>query len=618
MLKKILLPVIFMILTYGFWLSPDFKVIAAGVAIFLLGMLSLEQGFSAFTGGLLERILKRVTGNKWQALGFGLMSTAIMQSSSLVSVIAISFLSSGLITLTAGIGIVFGANLGTTTGAWLVAGFGLKVNIAGYAMPMLVFGTILLFQRARSLKGLGYVLAGLGLLFLGIHYMKEGFEAFKETIDIARFAMTGYTGVLLFTLVGMVATVVMQSSHATLVLIITALAAQQITYENALALAIGANVGTTITAILGALSANASGRRLAVAHLGFNLVTGLISIGFIYQLVEIVNRVSQYVGIADTNYTLKLAVFHTIFNLIGVVVMLPFVQPLVGFLEKTIREPAPEVDQPRYLSSASAEFADTAVEAVRNETLRVYDAAITILVNGLGLRQIDQGNAVHLSVTQAVHHKGGLGNIDAMYEKHIKTIYSAIVAFISETTFSRRDEQTANLQWLREANTQIVEAIKDTKHLQKNLRHYIGSSNRDIQEAYDTIRRHIASTIEELNDARARQNGVMDMLALDALKQITEDHRNSTTENVTLLIGQRRISPQVGSSLLNDSRYAHDICMNLVLAAQTLFGASDRDLLSAARKVTLDDSELAGLAESVSTSTAIAGNTRAKGDMHEG
>ena len=125
MLRKILLPTILLILGYGFWLSPDFKEIAAGVAIFLFGMLSLEEGFRAFTGGVLERILKRTTNTLWKSVSFGIVSTTIMQSSSLVSVITISFLSAGLLGLAEGIGIVFGANIGTTTGAWLVAGIGL-------------------------------------------------------------------------------------------------------------------------------------------------------------------------------------------------------------------------------------------------------------------------------------------------------------------------------------------------------------------------------------------------------------------------------------------------------------------------------------------------------------
>jgi phosphate:Na+ symporter len=224
-LKKLLLPVILIILAYGFWISPDFKEISAGVAVFLFGMLSLEQGFKAFTGGILEKILKKSTNRTWKSLLFGITSTTIMQSSSLVSVITISFLGAGLIGLVEGLGIIFGANIGTTTGAWLVAGFGLKVKISAYAMPMLVFGIILVFQKHVHWKGLGYILAGLGFLFLGIHYMKEGFEAFKDSIDLKAYAMTGFAGLAIFTGIGVFATVVMQSSHATLVLIITALAA---------------------------------------------------------------------------------------------------------------------------------------------------------------------------------------------------------------------------------------------------------------------------------------------------------------------------------------------------------------------------------------------------------
>ena len=127
MLRKALLPSILLVLAYGFWVSPDFKIISAGVAIFLFGMLSLEQGFQTFTGGALERILQCATSSRLKSLGFGIITTTLMQSSSLVSVITISFLSAGLISLAAGIGIIFGANLGTTTGAWLIAGFGLKV-----------------------------------------------------------------------------------------------------------------------------------------------------------------------------------------------------------------------------------------------------------------------------------------------------------------------------------------------------------------------------------------------------------------------------------------------------------------------------------------------------------
>ncbi|NNJ93418.1 MAG: Na/Pi cotransporter family protein [Halobacteria archaeon] len=581
-----------LVLAYGFWLSPNVKTIAAGVAIFLFGMLSLEEGFRAFTGGGLERMLRRTTSSTTKSVMFGIVSTTLMQSSSLVSVIAISFLSAGLITLAAGIGIIFGANLGTTTGAWLIAGFGLKVDIAAYAMPLLAFGVILIFQSSKPLKGLGYILAGLGFLFLGIHYMKGGFETFKDTINLAEYAVSGYPGLLLYSAIGIFATVVMQSSHATLVLTITALAAGQITYENALALAIGANVGTTITAILGAMSANEGGKRLAAAHLVFNVVTGIIAIIFIYQLVDLVEGISGFAGIANDDYTLKLAVFHSVFNLIGIIVMLPLLNFMVVKLEKLIPEKQPEVDQPKYLSGSSAEFPGTAVEAVRMETLRVYEAALRIIVDALGMKQTDVLSDVDLEKTVAAQNQIHLFDIDAMYERHIKGIYSAIVAFIGDTTFSRREEQSAELQWLREASTSLVEAVKDTGLLQENLVHFVGSGSPEMREVYDRIRVQLGVIIRDLEEMRTSGGGVMDVLSLDALKLLVDEDQQRINQTMTELIGTRAITPAMGSSLINDSVYAHDIAMNLIEAAQTLFVAEQHDLTQAAHDVVLDKSDL--------------------------
>jgi phosphate:Na+ symporter len=310
-------------------------------------------------------------------------------------------------------------------------------------------------------------------------------------------------------------------------------------------------------------------------------------------------------GIADNDYTLKLAIFHSIFNLIGIVVMLPFVNYLVTGLEKLIPEKTPVVDQPKYLSTASAEFPDTAIEAVKNETRRVFDAAIDIIANGIGIKKTDDAAGFHLDDKFTGQPRDEEHNIDAMYAKHIKTIYSAIVAFISETAFSRRDERSAGLQWLREANTQIVEAIKDTKHLQKNLQRYVVSGNRDIRNTYNRLRGQIASTIQDIHKIRQEEDGVMDMLSLDALKLVIDEHRDSLTEETTKLIARRKISPQMGSSLLNDSVYAHDISLNLVLAAQTLFGAAERELLHAARSVSLDDSERAEIQAREQSSAAV-------------
>ncbi|MCI5189106.1 MAG: Na/Pi cotransporter family protein [Candidatus Electrothrix sp. AS4_5] len=576
MLRKVLLPSILLMLAYGFWISSDFKEIAAGVAIFLFGMLSLEEGFKAFTGGALERILRRTTDKLWKSLSFGIVSTSIMQSSSLVSVLTISFLSAGLISLADGIGIIFGANLGTTTGAWLVAGFGLKVKISAYAMPMLVFGIILVFQQSKSLKGIGYVLSGLGFLFLGIHYMKEGFEAFKNGIDLVSYAVPGVKGLFIFTVIGIFATVVMQSSHATLVLIITALAAQQISYQNALALAIGANVGTTVTAILGAMSSNVAGRRLAGAHLIFNVITGLIAIIFMKQFIVSVDFVSNNVGIAENNFTLKLAVFHTLFNLVGILVMLPFVGRLVTFLERLLRSKVKDISEPHYLSEAVLEMPDAAIEALRKEADHLFKNASHVIALTLNIKLDDIRSNANLADLVDRKNRMAATDIDEYYDAHIKPLYNDIVSYVSKIRIDDNSDQHARLYDLRTACRYIVEAVKDMKHLQKNLISFSMSDNVTIKREYRSIRIQIASLLRRIEQLRTDEN--MTSLSLDELK--VEVERNDILASGVLdqLIRGNLITADMATSLINDSAYVRDVTDDLIETIRTLFTPYDPEL----------------------------------------
>jgi len=575
LLQKIFLPTILTVLSYGFWISPDFKQISAGVAIFLFGMISLEEGFKAFSGGKLEKILQKSTDKLYKSIGFGIITTTLMQSSSLVSVLTISFLSAGLIGLAQGIGIIFGANLGTTTGAWLIAGFGLKVKISAYAMPMLVFGVIFIFQKSKSLKGIGYILAGLGFLFLGIHYMKDGFEAFKSTIDLASFAVSGVKGLFIFTGIGIFATVVMQSSHATLVLIITALSAGQITYENALALAIGANVGTTITAIIGSLSANIEGKRLAAAHLIFNLVTGLIAIVFIHQIIASVDYISKIISIADDDYTLKLALFHTIFNLIGIVVMVPFISLLVTFLEKTFKakpvKRGKRVEHVKYLNDSVLSMPETALAAIIKESIHLYKNAFTIIARGLNLKKkyiisnMDLKEVIHIKYSEKPI------NIDEYYKRKIKGIYGEIIDFSTKAQSSMPPVYIEELYKIKIANRDIVEAVKDTKHLQKNMVKYTASENKYIRQEYENIKLGIAELLRTIHKVSITDKEDETLLLLSKAKIHTKRYDILANGTLDDLIRKHLITNEMATSLMNDSTYAYNISKNLIAMAEILF-----------------------------------------------
>jgi len=592
-MSKYYLPVAIGALALAFWLKPEVQEIAAGVAIFLFGMLMLEDGFKLLGGGVLERLLAGATRSVPRALTFGAAATTLLQSSSLVSIITISFLSAGLISLIGGVGVIFGANIGTTTGAWLVAGLGLKVDIAAYAMPMIALSIILVFQKSNVLRGIGYALGGLGFLFLGIHHMKEGFDAFKDQIDLTRFALGGIAGLIVYTLIGMVATVIMQSSHATMVLVITALAAGQITYENALALAIGGNVGTTITAIIGSLGANYQGKRLALAHLIFNTATAAVALAFISQLAQLVDWISAHAGIAADDYALKLAVFHTTFNVIGVLLMLPLLNRLVGFLERRIAAPAPTVSMPRFLTDAVDAFPQSLEGALRQEVDHLYDNAAKLILHGLNLHR----HEIYATDTIEDVVRGSRKAFDIdladQYEQRVKTLYTAIIDYAARAGDTRYDpDTTRRIYSLRDAATHIVAAVKSVKHLRKNILRYTTRPGGMVTTLYDGLRVQLAQILAEIEKLGAADPSERSALWLEQESAQIEEDARSTVTRVETLIRTGKLSPTAATSFLTDSRYAYAAMRDLIAAERLYYAERDSALAEVEHLIALDDDEL--------------------------
>jgi len=515
-----------------------------------------------------------------------------MQSSSLVSVITISFLSSGLIGLVEGMGILFGANVGTTTGAWLIAGFGLKVKISAYAMPMLVFGVVLIFQKSKSLKGVGYILAGLGFLFLGIHYMKEGFETFQNQINLTDYAMEGLSGVLVFTLIGILATIIMQSSHATLVLVITALSVSQITYGNALALVIGANVGTTITAIMGSITSNTNGKRLALADVLFKVAAGIVFIILMNPIMELVSTIATYLGLAEDDYTLKLAIFHTIFNVSGVIIMVPMIKQLIKLVSTLVPERKIHTTEPIFLNGSALELPDTAIEAVRKESVHLYDNAFAIIAHGLSLHRHDILSENDLEQIIVKNRRAIEIDIDEQYNTNIKYLYGEIIAYISRAVMIMTAEQNEELFVLRAACRDIVEAIKDTKHLHKNMSHYIASENEDIRAEYNKIRIFLGSVLRQIAEMEYNKDENLSVLSLDTIKLEMKENDTTTNGMLEILIREGRITPLMATSLMNDSAYVYDVTKNLVQMAEALFAKGDFSMKKAERSIMLNSDDI--------------------------
>ncbi len=569
-MKKYFYILFLLALSYVLFSSDDAKLIIAGIAVFLIGMVFMEDGFKLFSGGIMERVLKKTTSSVPKAIGAGFVATAIVQSSSLLTIIVISFLSAELISLSGAIGVIFGSNIGTTATAWIVSAFGVKIKIAQFALPMIIFGVIFRFHKLKSYQGLGTILVGLGFVFLGIAYMKDGFDALKEGINLASFAMDGYLGVLVYVLIGAIATVVIQSSSATMALIITALATGQIEYFNALELAIGANIGTTVTAILGSLSSNANGKRLAIAHLIFNIVTAFVAIVFLYQLASLVTHLSSIIGIGDDDYAMQLALFHTIFNVLGVLIVAPFTSKLVKFLESifVIKE---NVDKAKYLDEVVMNVPEAAIEVIRKEIVHLYDNAVEVLSHALSLHRHQYLGCKDMSSVIKHSDKSIHTDINTFYDKNIKDLYGQIIHYATIAQEDMNEEQKNRVYELKVSCRDIVESIKYVRELQKNIKIYLNSSNKIMKEEYDFLRTEIAETIDGINKIRHLEDDLDVLSGIELLKQEVDKLDLIESGKIDSLIRQNLIKTKMATSLINDSSFAYDISNNLIHTASILW-----------------------------------------------
>ncbi len=354
-----------------------FKLVG-GIGLFLMGMVLLTDGLKAFAGEALRRALVRFTGTPLKAFGSGALVTAMVQSSSATTVTVIGFVSAGLLTFPQAVGVVMGASLGTTGTGWIVAVLGLKVSLGYYALPLVGVGAFLrLLGRGRA-RSLGLALAGFGLIFIGIETLQAGMQGLSGVFNLAKLPAGGLWGHILAMVIGIVMTVVMQSSSAAVATTLTALHANAINFEQAASLVIGAAIGTTVTGALAAIGGSVPAKRTALAHVLFNLATGLIAVVLLPVFLWGINWAQQHAGL-DAGAT-SLAAFHTAFIAVGVAIFLPFAHGFAEWIERRLPDNGPALTQ--HLDPTLLHAPAVALEATRRVlceiTAEVFTAARAI------------------------------------------------------------------------------------------------------------------------------------------------------------------------------------------------------------------------------------------------
>ncbi len=349
---------------------------AGGLGIFLLAMAMMTEGLKVFGGERLKRSLERWTSSPLRGVAAGAFITALVQSSSAVTVATIGFVNAGVLSLQHSLGLIFGANVGTTMTGWLVSLVGFNFKIEAFALPIIALGVALrVTLQEKRLRGLGEALTGFGLFFLGLSILKDSFSEVAATFGTATLATTAGAGagaIALFALIGLVATVLTQSSSAAIALIITAASQSVLGLGAAAAAVIGANVGTTSTAAFAVIGATPNAKRVAAGHILFNAGTGLIALAILPALLWGVEALGELLGLARQP-AIVLALFHTVFNLLGVALMLPFTARLGRFLSRHFTTAEEDISRPRHLDRTVAATPAFAVPALEQELRRMLD-----------------------------------------------------------------------------------------------------------------------------------------------------------------------------------------------------------------------------------------------------
>ncbi|MDM1708516.1 Na/Pi cotransporter family protein [Thiopseudomonas alkaliphila] len=591
------------LLSVSFWFSASWLQLCAGLALFLFGMQCLEEGLKQLAGSKLDTWLERSTATRGKSFLFGMGGTMLLQSTTLMSLLTIAFISTGLIQLAGGIAILLGINLGTSAGIWLLAAAGQGFSLSPLALPLLVFGVLAGFHGSKG-KAAGRLVLGIAFIFLGIDQLKVGFSEFGDSIDFTQAVDNTLIGQLILVAIGLLLTSILQSSHATLMLILAALATGQIELWQGMALAIGGNVGSSVTtAIVGWLGGNRGGQRLVLVHVLFNLSVGIITLLLLSPLAWLCQWLMQWLAAGD-NPLLQLALFQTLFNLIGVGLFWPWQNLLEKALIKLLPDrQEPEVliadqqlsahsallTQARYLSASALTSPDTASRAVVQELQHLGRLSLEVICHAL-YQPIQQLLAPTLDEARLMARpEREWLDAQVLYERHIKGVYGDLLDFISRLDIPNEPEQQQFWRTVQIVALQLVDAVKDAKHLQKNLGRFLQESSPCMQQNYFELRKHLIWVLRQV-----REMGLLELpdevwrTRLDWFDGQAAQFDHLFRQQIFAQVRDAQLNGHEASSLMNDLGYCSRITQSLRNVMQ-LGLSQEGDLLREMRRLSDND-----------------------------
>jgi phosphate:Na+ symporter len=528
----------------------------AGLGLFLFAMGVIEQSLETVSGQAFRNFIRRNTDEPLKGVAAGTVATGVLQSSSLVGLMTLALVGAGVMRLRNALGIIFGANLGTTATGWMVATVAFTLDLDAAALPLIgLAGTLAIAISSARLKAYARIVFGIGLLLLGLSFMKSSADAIADLIEPETLAGFGPFQFLLF---GVVFSALVQSSSATMMVTLSALHGGIIDLPSAAAAAIGADLGTTVTLLIGAFKGNAAKKRVAAGHFLFNLVTDLSAFALRIPLLAIVS----WFALSDL---LSLVAFHSLFNFLGILLFLPFTGRFANALERLFAEDAERISA--HLAPDALSVAEAGVEAVELETGRLLKRVLYQNLRAVHPRLKVPADALPIAQLPRTDVLTGADEdfLDA-YERS-KRLEGEILAFTTDLrAMTLSSEQSATIGRCQSSARDAIHSSKSLKDVQWDL-DTISADSAEAVRGYAARFRDAQlkfyQTLLRIQRSAEHRIGAEDFAQLETLNGAlhTELHHTIYTDVRADLIGEHQIS-----ALLNVNRELFNSNQAILLA----------------------------------------------------
>ncbi len=547
--------------SFNIWL------LIAGLGVFLYSMYLLEQAIKMIGGDYLRNFIKKYTSNRYIAILTGTTVTAILQSSSAVSLMVLAFAGAGLIHLSGAIGVIIGSNLGTTITSWIIAGLGFKFSIEAVSLPFIGLGGIgiTFLKKRKLLNKWSNLIFAFGLLLLGLGFMKDATDVLAQDVDLTHWGQFR----LVFLLGGVLLAALMQSSSAAVLIAFSGLYSGIFDWDSATHIVMGTALGTTITVILGSITGGTLQKRIAASHFFFNLVTvilGLVLFPFYSVLIL------DTFGFKD-DLVIGLALFHTFFKFVGVVLFAVILTPYTVFIERFIRQRVPT--HTRYISNLTAEVPEAGIVALKDEVLLFQNTTLYFILKIFGLR-------VSHGVIPGFTHKHRLEQFKKLDEperyEYLKDLQAEIYDFAYQIRNNElKPEEDFQIRKLLVALRYFMMAAKKCKDLSPDLQKINNSP-------FPAIRNIHLEIMKMMSFAARDFNFILEMDDEDGIKERIEQvdnsvdqFINSAIEKINVEVKNREIPFRERNSLHSIHNECHQVVIFFLEAIKNIRFVREED-----------------------------------------